>query len=95
LENPVRFSKEIKATIEIGHANHLANEVSSVAYWYADKPTQAVDVPPAQHRLPVRRDNAGQWQKDPRRECPVKPVTLTDEMKEVKAKWTESHKEES
>jgi hypothetical protein len=88
LENPVRFTKEIKATIEIGHAN----EVSSVAYWYADKPAKVMDVPPAAHRLPVRRDNAGQWQKDSDRECPGKPVTLTDEMKTVKTKWAETHK---
>jgi len=32
---PVRFDREIKVTIEHGHANHLANEMSSVAYWYA------------------------------------------------------------
>jgi hypothetical protein len=92
LENPVRFTKEIKVTIEIGHANHLANEVSSVAYWYADKPAKVMDVPPVAHRLPVRRDNAGQWQNDPERECPGKPVRLTDEMKDVKTKWAENHK---
>lgn len=61
LENPVRFNREIKATIEIGHANHLANEVSSVAYWYAEKPTAAIAVPPVQQRLPVLRDNTGRW----------------------------------
>jgi hypothetical protein len=64
LENPVRFTREIKVTIEIGHANHLANEVSSVAYWYAEKPTRVVAVPPVQQRLPVRRDNAGNWLAD-------------------------------
>jgi hypothetical protein len=92
LDNPVRFTKEIKATIEIGHANHLANEVSSTAYWYAEKPSKVVDVPPVQQRLPVRRDNAGNWLKDPERECPGKPVVLTDEMKDVKATWAENHK---
>lgn len=92
LENPVRFTREIKATIEVGHANHLANEVSSVAYWYADQPSQAVAVPEVARRLPVRRDNAGKWIRDPERECPGKPVTLTDEMKTVKAKWAETHK---
>jgi hypothetical protein len=91
LENPVRFTQEIKATIEIGHANHLANEVSSVAYWYAEKPTQVVDVPHVQHRLPVRRDNSGSWLKDPERECPGKAVTQTNEMKAMKAQWAESH----
>lgn len=76
LENPIRFSREIKATIEIGHANHLANEVSSVAYWYAQQPTPAVDVPPVLQRLPVRRDNTGQWIRDPERECPGPSVTM-------------------
>jgi hypothetical protein len=91
LENPVRFSKEIKVTIEIGHANHLANEVSSVAYWYADQPTRVVDVPPVAQRLPVRRENSGQWQPDAERECPGKPVRFTNEMREIKARWAESH----
>jgi hypothetical protein len=88
IENPVRFTKEIKATIEIGHANHLANEISSVAYWYADKPTPVADVPPVEQRLPVRRDNNGQWLKDHVRECPGKPVTPTEEMLALKAKAT-------
>ncbi len=87
LENPVRFTREIKATIEIGHANHLANEVSSTAYWYAEQPTSAVSVPPVAQRLPVRRDNAGQWLKDPEREVPGKPVALTDDMLALKEQW--------
>jgi hypothetical protein len=92
LENPVRFTKEIKATIEIGHANHLANEVSSTAYWYAEKPTRVVSIPHVQQRLPVRCDNAGKWLKDPERECPGKKLILTDEMQAMKAKWAENHK---
>ncbi len=74
LENPVRFKREIKATIEVGHANHLANQVSSVAYWYAARPAAAVSVPPVAQRLPVRRDNAGNWLGDPLRERPGRPV---------------------
>jgi len=74
LENPVYFNEQIKVTIEIGHANHLANEVSSVAYWYAESPTAAIAVPPVAQRLPVLRDNAGNWIKDSQRECPGKPV---------------------
>src|SRR5690606_34399872 len=61
LENPVRFTKEIKVTIEHGHGNHLANEMSSVAYWYADAPTQVVDPPPVAQRMPVLQDNQGNW----------------------------------
>ena len=75
LENPVHFTREIKVTIEIGHANHLANEISSVAYWYAEQPTVVADVPPVNQRQPVRRDNAGNWIKDSQRESPGKPVT--------------------
>jgi hypothetical protein len=92
LENPVRFNTEIKVTIEIGHANHLGNEVSSVAYWYAGQPTQVVDIPPVTQRLPVRRDNNGEWLKNSERACPGKPVELTDEMKAMKAKWADEHK---
>ncbi len=87
LENPVRFTKEIKATIEIGHANHLANEISSVAYWYAEQPTQAVDVPPVEKRLPVKRDNSGAWIQNSENEIPGKAVDLTEEMEELKKKW--------
>jgi hypothetical protein len=86
LENPVHFEREIKVTIEHGHANHLANEMSSVAYWYADRPVKAADVPSAQQRFPVRRDNAGVWLKDPVREISGKPVTPTEEMLALKAK---------
>jgi len=79
LENPVHFRREIKVTIEHGHANHLANEMSSTAYWYADRPAQAVAVPPVHQRLPVRRDNTGQWLRDAARECPGKPVPKPEE----------------
>ena len=75
LENPVRFTREIKATIEIGHANHLANEVSSVAYWYAAQPAQAIAVPAVQQRLPVLRDNQGNWLDNPDRLAPASRST--------------------
>ena len=61
IENPVRFQKEIKVTIEHGHGNHLANEMASVAYWYADRPTRVAKPPPVSKRLPVLRDNQGRW----------------------------------
>jgi hypothetical protein len=91
LENPVRFEREIKVTIESGHANHLSNEMSSTAYWYAAAPTRVVEPPPAAQRQPVRRDNAGAWQKDPERECPGSPAALTDEMRALKAQWAKKH----
>jgi hypothetical protein len=86
LDNPVRFTRSIKATIEIGHANHLGNEVSSTAYWYAEQPVRTATVPPVAKRLPVRRDNHGYWMRDAERECPGEPVALSEEMKELKGK---------
>jgi len=89
LENPVRFQKEIKVTIEHGHGNHLANEMSSTAYWYAEKPTAAVEPPPVKQRLPILRDEDGNWLIDPGNQCPGKLVPLNDEMREMKRKWEE------
>lgn len=54
LENPVYFNEEIKVTMEIGHANRLANEVSTVAYWYATEPTGVVTPPPVEKRQPIQ-----------------------------------------
>ena len=45
VDNPIRFEKSIKVTIEAGHGNHLRNEISSVAYWYALDPTE-IKAPP-------------------------------------------------
>jgi hypothetical protein len=60
LENPVRFEKEIKVTIEHGHANHLGNEMASVAYWYAETPAAAIAIPPAEKRERVPKVD-GKW----------------------------------
>ncbi|MBN1641203.1 MAG: DUF2961 domain-containing protein [Anaerolineae bacterium] len=93
IENPVRFTREIKVTIEHGHGNHLANEMSSVAYWYAEAPTVVVDPPPVAQRMPILRDNQGRWLYDPQNQCPGPAVALTAEMVEHKARWAESHRE--
>jgi hypothetical protein len=87
VENPVRFGNEIKVTIEHGHGNHLANEICSVAYWYAQKPTRVIAPPPVEKRLPVPRDAQHQWRPDPRRQCPGKPVSITPEMRKMKRQW--------
>lgn len=89
LENPVRFQEEIKVTIEHGHGNHLANEMSSVAYWYAAQPTQIVEPPPVAKRMPVLRDNQGNWLYDPQNQVPGNPIELNDEMKAMKTRWAE------
>ena len=38
VHDPIRFRKSIRVTIEHGHANDLANDYSSVAYWYQAEP---------------------------------------------------------
>jgi len=89
VENPVRFQREIRVTIEHGHGNHLANEASSVAYWYAEQPTKVADPPPVQKRLPVLRDNRGRWLTDRRTQCPGRKISLNDEMRQMKALWAQ------
>ena len=91
VENPVCFEKEIKVTMEHGHGNHLANEMSSVAYWYADRPCAAVKPPAVNKRLPVLRDNQGHWLYDKRRECPGKKIALNAEMKQMKQAWAKKN----
>ena len=92
LENPVRFRKEIKVTIEHGHGNHLANEMASTAYWYAAEPTAAAAPPPVAARLPVLRDNQGRWLHDPARRHPGRAVPLNAEMNEMKARAARAEK---
>ena len=92
LENPVRFRKEIKVTIEHGHGNHLANEMASTAYWYAAEPTAAAAPPPVAARLPVLRDNQGRWLHDPAHRHPGRVVPLNAEMNEMKARAARAEK---
>ncbi len=87
IENPVRFREEIKVTIEHGHGNHLANEMSSVAYWYANKPCGVIAPPPVVKRLSILRDNQGCWLYDKKRQCPGKKITPNTEMKRMKTRW--------
>lgn len=84
LENRVRFQKEIKVTIEHGHGNHLCNEMSSVAYWYAEMPTRVAKVPPVAKRMSVPRDNQGHWLHDKRNQITSTQVRLTNEMRAMK-----------
>jgi len=53
IEDPIRFHKSIKATIEHGHANTLSNDYSSTAYYYLSKPKKGgPPLPPVKERLP-------------------------------------------
>jgi hypothetical protein len=90
LENPVRFEREIKVTIEHGHGNHLANDMSSVAYWYGDKPRRVARPPAVAKRMPVLRDNQGTWLYDKRNQCPGRKIKPNAEMTKMKNRWAKS-----
>ncbi len=38
VNDPVRFKKSIRMTIEHGHANNISNDYSSTAFWYQAEP---------------------------------------------------------
>lgn len=62
LDDPIRFKKSIRVTIEHGHANDQGNDYSSVAYWYQKEPHKALpELPPVEIRLPRRWPEHGLW----------------------------------
>jgi hypothetical protein len=61
IEDPIRFSKSIRVTIEHGHANDQGNDYSSVAYWYQREPAALPDLDPVENRLPRRWPEHGLW----------------------------------
>ena len=85
-ENPVHCERKLRVTSEHDHGNHMANGMSSTSCWYAEPPTQVVYVPPVLKRVPERHDNSMTWPKDSERECPGKPVVLTEKIKIMKTK---------
>jgi len=95
LENPVRFEQEIKVTIEHGHANHLGNEMASVAYWYAERPAPAIAIPPVEKRRRVPKvDGAFVIPDDLRwagHEVRMDPAAI----KAAKAQWVEQQKRQA
>ena len=92
LTNPVRFRKSLRATIEHGHGNHLANEMASTAYWYQREPHRPFDILPVVQRLPVRRVIGGEWLHDPERQTPRREPVLNEEMKRMKQEWADQQK---
>lgn len=87
LENRVHFQREIRVTIEHGHANHLANEMSSVAYWYQDQPSGVIAPPPVQQRQAVPRSSAGAWLHEPGMQCPGPLVPTNPEREALRQTW--------
>ncbi len=53
VEDPIAFERSIRVSIETGHDNALANDYSSVAYWYQQSRVQPLPALPAvEARLP-------------------------------------------
>ena len=53
IEDPLRFRKSIRVTIEHGHANKLSNDYASTAYYYLTEPRRGGPALPAvEARLP-------------------------------------------
>jgi hypothetical protein len=50
LDDPVYFDKALRFTIEHGHNNCLTLEMSSVAYWYQDRPVNLPPIPDKEER---------------------------------------------
>ena len=54
VNDPIRFEKEIRVTIEHGHANNFENDYTSTAFWYQHEPHQPFPVlPQARERVPA------------------------------------------
>jgi hypothetical protein len=53
IDNPVRFQKSLRFTIEHGHANHRSDNYFSTAYWYQTEPHKKFpDLPKPDARVP-------------------------------------------
>ena len=50
LEDPIYFDKDLRFSIEHGHNNYLTLEMSSVAYWYQDRPSILEPIPGKEER---------------------------------------------
>ena len=52
IEDPIRFYKSIRVTIEHGPANRLSNDYSSTAYYLSEPKRGGPPLPPVNERLP-------------------------------------------
>lgn len=54
LEDPIHFTRSLRASIEHGHANVLTLDICSVAYWYQTEPHKPFPpLPPREQRQPM------------------------------------------
>jgi hypothetical protein len=59
-ESPITFGKDIKVTIEHGHANHRSDNFFTTAYWYQSEPHREFPpLPAVADRIPRQFDTGG------------------------------------
>ena len=51
VQDPIRFTRSLRWTVEHGHANNFANDYASVAYWYQTEPHATFPALPARVAL--------------------------------------------
>jgi hypothetical protein len=51
ITDPIHFTENIRVTMEHGHANHLADDWSSTAYWYQTLPSKPFGILPVEQRI--------------------------------------------
>jgi hypothetical protein len=61
--------------------------MSSVAYWYASKPTKVAQVPDVAKRMPVMRDTSGKWLYSKSNQITSRVIEPNKEMLAAKAEW--------
>ncbi len=66
VEDPIRFRKSIRVTIEHGHANKLSNEYVSAAFWYQTEPHgEFPGLPSFEDRIPRATPSLGRGASGP------------------------------
>jgi hypothetical protein len=62
IEDPVIFHKQIRVTIEHGHANRRSDDISSVAFWYQAEPHKPFEkLADVKDRIPTFRTPYQNW----------------------------------
>jgi hypothetical protein len=60
IEDPIVFKRQIRVSIEHGHANRRNDNISSVAFWYQSEPHIPFEnLPATEQRLPIFRPPFG------------------------------------
>jgi len=73
--DPIRFDESLRVTMEHGHANHLADDWSSTAYWYQTLPSPVLEILPVELRLPTKVNIPGKIE--------TKPAEITAEQEKA------------